>query len=427
VALSVIIISPGFFSLSILCFMKTRNRKKSEAKSATNRQEHLRETKTIRKTRRVAVRNIVKPEASVVKQEDCISETLIFQPVEALVVVKQEDSADEKWLSFNTTTTEQGKIKAGIFLFFMILTFYMVGPSVVDSTASGYPPKAPDGTRIVDKIKNVTSVYCTICKKSFSTKYYYHSHMKKFHIDNSTLLPSKPSKSNLLPVVSDPNYYCRACNHRFASKYTYRKHLRTVHGMDLLPLKSQRVPSSNILPVIDDPNNSCRSCNRVFRNNYNYIMHLMTSHDLKVEPFEVPKPKILPIIDDPNYYCRSCKHQFATKYSYKVHLIAVHQLKLDVSQRAQKLNRNNLVPLVDDPNHYCQACNHRFVNQQGYRKHLMLAHSITPKPARPVPNPNILPVIDDLNYYCRSCKHQFISKYTYGSHLVNVHKMKVKP
>jgi hypothetical protein len=355
--------------------MKTRNQKKSEAKSATNNQEHLRETKTIRKTRRVAVRNIIKPEASVVKQEDCISETLIFQPGEALVVIKQEDSADEKWLSFNTTTTEQGKIKAGIFLCFVILTFYMVGPSVVDSNASGYPPKAPDGTRIVDNIKDCTSAYCTICKKSLSTKYYYQWHMKKFHSDHTTPLPSKTS---ILPVIGDPNYYCRSCNH-------------------------------------------------AFRKNYHYIIHLMASHNMKIEPLHVPKPEILPLIDDPNYYCRSCKHQFATKYTYKVHLVAVHQLKLDVSQRAQKLNQNNLVPLVDDPNHYCQACNHRFVNRQSYGRHLMLAHSLTPKPVRPVPNPNILPVIDDPNHYCRSCKHQFVNRYIYGSHLVIVHKMKLKP
>jgi hypothetical protein len=403
--------------------MTTRNQK-SEAKSATNNQEHLRETKTIRKTRRVAVRNIIKPEASVVKQEDCISETPIFQPAEALVVVKQEDSADEKWLSFNTTATEQSKIKAGIFLCFVILTFYMVGPSVVDSNASGYPPKAPDGTRIVDKIKDVTSTYCTICKKSLATKSYYRFHMKRFHIDHITPLQYKPS---ILPVVGDPNYYCRACDHQFANKYTHRKHLMTAHGMDLLPLRSRRVPNLNILPVIEDPNNYCRSCNYVFRNNYKYIMHLMASHGLKIEPFGVPKPNILPIIDDPNYYCGLCKHQFETKYNYRVHLIAVHQSKLDVSQRAQKVNPNNLVPLVDDPNHYYQACNHQFVNQQGYRKHLMLTQSIAPKPVRPVPNPNILPVIDDPNHYCRSCKHQFVNKYVYGSHLVNVHKMKVEP
>jgi ribosomal protein L37AE/L43A len=153
----------------------------------------------------------------------------------------------------------------------------------------------------------------------------------------------------------------------------------------------------------------------------------MASHNMKIEPLHVPKPEILPLIDDPNYYCRSCKHQFATKYTYKVHLVAVHQLKLDVSQRAQKLNQNNLVPLVDDPNHYCQACNHRFVNRQSYGRHLMLAHSLTPKPVRPVPNPNILPVIDDPNHYCRSCKHQFVNRYIYGSHLVIVHKMKLKP
>jgi hypothetical protein len=404
--------------------MKTRNQKKSEAKSATNNQEHLRETKTIRKTRRVAVRNIIKPEASVVKQEDCISETLIFQPGEALVVIKQEDSADEKWLSFNTTTTEQGKIKAGIFLFFVILTFYMVGPSVVDSNASGYPPKAPDGTRIVDNIKDCTSAYCTICKKSLSTKAYYQSHMKRFHIDHTTPLQYKPS---ILPVVGDPDYYCRACDHQFANKYTYRKHLMTVHRMDLLPLKSRKVPNLNILPVIEDPNNHCRSCNRVFENSNKYIMHLMASHDLKIEPLQVLKPKILPIIDDPNFYCRSCNHQFATKCNYRVHLIAVHQLKLDASQRAQKLNPNNLVPLVDDPNHYCQACNHRFVNRQTYRRHLILIHSITPNQVRSVPNPSIIPVIDDPNHYCRSCNHQFVNKYSYGSHLVVVHKMKVKP
>lgn len=288
-------------------------------------------------------------------------------------------------------------------------------------------------------------------------------------------------KTDVPPVIDDPNGYCRTCLHQFTNKAAYRYHLIYVHKLD--PNLVRR-GVRGMIPVIDIGDYNCRSCNRQFLNSSDYNSHLIRVHRIKqklsqeerkpgvkanfnsgylyhhcqscksrftsrshlkkhmigvhgvaLPPLESPAKRrrrldIVPDADDPNFYCRSCNYKYSSKSSYKTHLVVVHNLKV----KAMNLQGNqvsDIPPDVNDPNNYCRTCNREFRSRGEYRIHLSNDHQMILEPierrgVRKQPLLDIMPDVNDPYDRCRACNFEYASRYNYKSHLIKVHGMKIE-
>jgi hypothetical protein len=248
----------------------------------------------------------------------------------------------------------------------------------------------PNISPIVDDPNN----NCQSCNHQFSSKNAYRLHLIKLH--KMKLEPSRKimPQPNVSPDIDDPNNTCRSCTHQFSSKQAYRLHLENIHKIELDPLKTSKpklTAKSNVSPVIDDPNNNCQSCNHTFSSKQGYRNHLMAIHKIELDPLvRQPRykaqPNISPIVDDPNNNCRSCNRLFSSKPGYRWHLKKVHNMKLESLQRGKSKPRAQLdiTPVIDDPNNTCRSCIHQFSSKQAYRNHLINRHKMKLEPLRPI-------------------------------------------
>lgn len=82
---------------------------------------------------------------------------------------------------------------------------------------------------------NQDSMRCTICERDYSDRYIYRKHVYRYHKDGKKEPAALPrgTKANIdtsvIPIWNDPNYYCRSCRRIYSIKQKYHTHITNVH------------------------------------------------------------------------------------------------------------------------------------------------------------------------------------------------------
>lgn len=99
---------------------------------------------------------------------------------------------------------------------------------------------------------NHKNTMCTLCGRDYADRNSYRTHMRIIHKESKRepaafigrLKKLTNMDPNIVPIWNDPNYYCPSCKRAFSTKSTYHSHIKNLHD-DILEKSKQISTTAN--------------------------------------------------------------------------------------------------------------------------------------------------------------------------------------